>query len=77
MGGRFKDRQAKPDEKRLEKLETQARSDALCADNLGMLAQVVLKVSSRLAKGHVSFAIKRATPVLNAENAKHKAGRAL
>ena len=53
MGGRFKDRQAKPDEKRLEKLETQARSDALCADNLGMLAQVVLKVSSRLAKGHV------------------------
>jgi hypothetical protein len=77
MGGRFKDRQAKPDGKRLEKLETQARSDALCADNLGMSAQIVLKVSSRLAKGRASFATKRATPVLSVENVKHRVGHVL
>ena len=75
MEDRFKDRQVNPDEKRLEMLETQARFVALCADNLGMSAQTVLKGSSKLEKGRASFAIRRATPVLNAENVKHRVGQ--
>ena len=75
MEGRSRDRQANPNGKRLEMLETQARSDALCADNLGMSAQTVLKGSSKLEKGRASFAIRRATQVLNAENVKHRVGQ--